>query len=262
MNIAAIRNQYTEYQRRAVTIYGMRREFVPPIVRHINTVDSRSFISYANVNDDILTDTIEREKLYFEMIGHDFEWKVYDYDQPADLRERLATAGFVIGDEEAVMVIDVHNLPDSINKPHGHDVRRIHDPQQAVEILQQVQNRVFDDMDDDNRTSKSVMRQMMAAGENMPFIAAYVDGNPASAAWMTISADNPFAGLWGGATLKQYRGRGLYTALIATRADIARERGIPYLQVDASPMSRPILEKLGFGRIATTWEANYILNRK
>jgi GNAT superfamily N-acetyltransferase len=63
---------------------------------------------------------------------------------------------------------------------------------------------------------------------------------------------SPFAGLWGGATLREWRGRGIYRALVAWRAQLAAARGVPYLQVDASSDSAPILRHLGFHPLATT----------
>jgi GNAT superfamily N-acetyltransferase len=64
--------------------------------------------------------------------------------------------------------------------------------------------------------------------------------------------------MWGGGTLPAWRGRGIYRALVAYRAGLAAARGYRYLQVDASPDSRPILERLGFVRLARTtpyiWE--------
>jgi GNAT superfamily N-acetyltransferase len=59
--------------------------------------------------------------------------------------------------------------------------------------------------------------------------------------------NNPFASIWGGSTLPDYRGRGLYSALIAARLQEAEKRGYQYLTVDANPeTSMPILQKLGF----------------
>jgi GNAT superfamily N-acetyltransferase len=67
-----------------------------------------------------------------------------------------------------------------------------------------------------------------------------------------------FAGLWGGGTEPEWRGRGVYRALVAERARLAAERGFRFLQVDATADSRPILERLGFRMLATTtphvWE--------
>jgi GNAT superfamily N-acetyltransferase len=61
-----------------------------------------------------------------------------------------------------------------------------------------------------------------------------------------------FASLWGGGTLPAWRGRGVFRSLVAYRARLAQERGYRYLQVDASPDSRPILQRLGFTELATT----------
>lgn len=61
-----------------------------------------------------------------------------------------------------------------------------------------------------------------------------------------------FATLWGGATAAEWRGRGIYRAVVAYRARLAKQRGRQYLQVDASDDSRPTLERLGFVAVTTT----------
>jgi GNAT superfamily N-acetyltransferase len=61
-----------------------------------------------------------------------------------------------------------------------------------------------------------------------------------------------FAELYGGSTVEEYRGRGLYSGLVRARAQEARARGVRFLAVDTSPMSRPILEKAGFTFLAHT----------
>jgi predicted acetyltransferase len=55
-----------------------------------------------------------------------------------------------------------------------------------------------------------------------------------------------FADLWGGSTLPNCRGRGLYTAVLAARVQEAVQRGYRFLTIDASPMSRPIVARHGF----------------
>ncbi len=44
----------------------------------------------------------------------------------------------------------------------------------------------------------------------------------------------------------------MFRAVVAYRARLAAARGFRYLQVDALPTSRPILERLGFVELATT----------
>lgn len=89
----------------------------------------------------------------------------------------------------------------------------------------------------------------------MPAVVAVVapaGGEPVSAARMELVPGARFAGLWGGGTVRDWRGRGIYRALVAHRARIAAARGHRYLQVDASAQSRPVLERLGFVPLTTT----------
>jgi GNAT superfamily N-acetyltransferase len=73
-----------------------------------------------------------------------------------------------------------------------------------------------------------------------------------SAAWIRFEGDTEFATLWGGATLPEWRRRGIYRATVAYRARLAAGRGFRYLETDASDDSRPILERLGFAAVTTT----------
>jgi GNAT superfamily N-acetyltransferase len=74
---------------------------------------------------------------------------------------------------------------------------------------------------------------------------------------METAPGTGFAGLWGGGTVPEWRGRGLYHALVAHRARIAADRGHPWLQVDASDDSRPVLGRLGFTVLSTTTPYDY-----
>ncbi len=75
---------------------------------------------------------------------------------------------------------------------------------------------------------------------------------PIASGRVEFNAGTEFAGLWGGGTLPAWRGRGVFRSLVAYRAALAAARGFRYLQVDALPASRPILERLGFVELATT----------
>jgi hypothetical protein len=93
-------------------------------------------------------------------------------------------------------------------------------------------------------------------GEMSVYLAS-VDGLPASAAWIYFPKHSQFASLWGGSTLRGYRKRGLYTALLAARAQEARRRQVRFLTVDASPMSEPILAKFGFVRLDVSYPCKW-----
>ena len=76
--------------------------------------------------------------------------------------------------------------------------------------------------------------------------------SPSARAGCGFPSGTEFATFWGGATLPDWRGRGIYRALVAHRARLAAERGCRYIEVDASDDSRPILERLGFVAVTTT----------
>jgi GNAT superfamily N-acetyltransferase len=87
--------------------------------------------------------------------------------------------------------------------------------------------------------------------EGRPWVWQYlasIDGVPVGTARsrMLDSAIN----LAGAGVLPSARGRGVYRALVAARWDEAVSRGTPALTVQAGAMSRPILERLGFARVA------------
>lgn len=64
-------------------------------------------------------------------------------------------------------------------------------------------------------------------------IVAIVEGEPASIGWIDFGPGKPFSGLWGGETRAAFRRRGLYTALVASRVQEARARGVRYLAAAA-----------------------------
>ena len=51
-----------------------------------------------------------------------------------------------------------------------------------------------------------------------------------SAAWLVFTSGTEFACLWGGSTVRAWRSRGIYRALIARRAHLACARGVRYLE--------------------------------
>jgi hypothetical protein len=75
---------------------------------------------------------------------------------------------------------------------------------------------------------------------------ANIDEQPACTGWIYFHPKSQFAGLFGGATVSEYRQRGLYTEILAARVQEATRRGYRFLTTGASPMSRPLLAKNGF----------------
>ncbi|MEU6868169.1 GNAT family N-acetyltransferase [Streptomyces sp. NPDC046876] len=201
---------------------------------------------------------IASQVAYFEGRGAaDFEWKLYGHDRPADLGARLRAAGFVPEPPETVMVGRVEELAAlPVEPPEGITLRTVTD-EAGVDLMMEVHAGAFG-------THRPRIRHLMLTllreePETLAAVVAMAGDTPVSAARMEMRPGCSFAGLWGGGTLPQWRGRGIYRLLVAHRARIAAERGIRYLNVDASEDSRPILERLGFAVLGTTvpyvWQA-------
>ena len=106
--------------------------------------------------------------------------------------------------------------------------------------------------DEDHSWMDDLATEREADPEGLRIFVAEAGGTVVSAGWVRFPSGTEFATLWGGATLEEWRGRGIYRALVAERARIAGERGRAYIETDASDDSRPILERLGFVPVTTT----------
>lgn len=145
------------------------------------------------------------------------------------------------------MVLDLDRAPAALMRPVAHDVRQVTDPERLGELVA-IQARVGGE--NRNWLGHQLAEELRRTPDRLGVYLAWDEGVPASAAWIRFPPASAFASLWGGATLPGHRGRGLYSALLATRAQEARRRGLRYLTVDAGAMSRPIVERLGFERLA------------
>jgi GNAT superfamily N-acetyltransferase len=102
------------------------------------------------------------------------------------------------------------------------------------------------------RIADSLEAEHASAPDGLTILVAEAAGAVVSADWVRFVAGSGFATLWGGGTLPAWRGQGVYRALVAQRANLARGRGYRHLEVDASDESRPILARLGFAAVTTT----------
>ncbi len=255
MNKSQMIALFDQDQRKDVEYPDTRREITPELVRHIVISGSgEGTIVYSQLNEANADKIISEEVSYFESIGQDFEWKLYDYDRPSDLKERLRVYGFTVEEAEAIMVLDLEGAPEIFWQPVNPAVRRITDPEKISEVMA-VQEQVWGE--DSSWLGEYLGEALSKDPERMSVYVAYVNEQPASAAWIYFPKHSQFASLWGGSTLSGFRKKGLYSALLAVRAQEARARRVRYLTVDASAMSRPILEKVGFEMIAYSYPCKW-----
>lgn len=218
------------------------------VVRSIDATGGWEGVIWSGLDAASADGQIARQQAFFAGRGRPFEWKHHDYDQPADLPARLLAAGFVAEEAEELMVAEVATL---VAPPPADGFRVVEvDDAAGVDLVVAVHEQVFGVVRPELRAE--LLGQLAGSPPGGAALAAMAGGRPVSAARVTFAAGTDFASLWGGGTLPQWRGRGIYRALVAARGRLAAERGYRYLTVDALPPSRPILERLGFVRLATT----------
>ena len=193
-----------------------------------------------------LDELIARQRDFFAARDQGVEWKTWGHDRPADLPERLLAAGFESEGRETVLV----GLAEEMAAPvqlDGIVVREVTE-EADVHQLAATATEVF------GRKHDWLVERLIEKKDdpNVVGVIAEAGGRVVSSSRIEIVAGTEFAGLWGGGTLAEWRGKGIYRALVAYRARLAVERGVKYLQVDASEDSRPILERLGLVTVTTT----------
>ncbi|MFC5218588.1 GNAT family N-acetyltransferase [Streptomyces coerulescens] len=226
-----------------------RVERVGRVVRQVSSEHGWNGVVWSDLDAAGADAAIAEQIADFSRLGREFEWKLYGHDLPVDLGQRLRTAGFVSQPEETLMIAEVADLDLDAEPPAGIRVLPVTDSA-GVDLVARVHEEAFGT--DGSRLRHQLLAQLTADADTVVAVVALAGDTPVSAARMELVPGTRFAGLWGGGTAEDWRGRGIYRALVAHRARAAVNRGYRYLQVDAMSTSRPILERLGFEPLTTT----------
>jgi hypothetical protein len=196
-----------DLERQTVPDADIVLERTQSVVRAIAKLGNRNAIVYSNFSAQEAERIIESEIDYFTKLRQSFEWKVYSHDEPADLLERLRQRGFTIGTEEALMVLDLREMPAVLLAPLPADVtvRPVGD-EREIEYFLQLETEIWGE----SLTTREFLRfnQSDPLRRDVAFV-AYVNEKPVGMARVTASSQSQFAGLWGGSVLDQFRGRGV-----------------------------------------------------
>ena len=174
------------------------------------------------------------------------EWELGESRTPTDLVERLGRLGIHPDEDEPVAIGMVLRGPLAEPPPDGVTARRVESLDELV-LARRIQHEAFGITGDDPEPDRAP-DDYAAEGVGGSTFLAFVDGEPVAAAYAAYTPAGLL--LFGGATLPVARGRGAYRALVAARAAEASARGTPVLVTHAGQMSQPILERLGFERLA------------
>ena len=178
----------------------------------------------------------------------EFTWWVGTSATPRDVEARLLALGAAPYGDDPIIASMVSTTPPP--EVQGVDVRRVERLEEftiARELAWTTAGFTDEQLVQVRSTLAARWEERQRTGNAAIFL-AYAEGEPVASGDMLFL---PFAGFLSGAvTRPDYRGRGIFRALVRARWDEAVRRGTPALIVGAGKMSRPILERVGFAAVA------------
>ena len=237
-----------QMRRRPVAGPGVRVETDDRVTRTVGTDGAWSAVVWSDLTEADADDVIAAE---IARSTGSLEWKLYSHDGPADLAERLKAAGLHPEPAETVLVAEIADLDLPVAAPAGVRLVAVDDPT-GVETMLHVHDAAFGPGSVHPSTADALRAALALRPRPIEAVIAWSGDVAVSAGRVEFHEGTEFASLWGGGTLPDWRGRGVFRALVGHRAMLARNRGFRYLQVDAMPASRPILEHMGFHALAET----------
>jgi len=183
------------------------------------------------------------------------EWKTRGHDHAPGLHEALLAHGFTPDDPESIMVGDAQALAVDVALPSGVTLRRVTE-EADIRAMVEMQDEVFGNGRGGDEMVDGALRRL-ARGDELELWVAEAGAAVISAGRIDPVPGTDFAGIWGGATRPEWRGRGIYRALTAERARSALRMGKKYINSDSTEFSRPILERSGLVKVSTTTPYNW-----
>ncbi len=186
------------------------------------------------------------------------EWKTRGHDYAPGLHEALLANGFIADEPESIMIGEARALAVDVPLPDGVTLRTVTE-ESDVRAASAMQDEVFGDPVSSEMADE--LLRSLARGDGMELWVAEADGQVVTAGRLEPVPDSDFAGIWGGATRPEWRGRGIYRALTAARTRSAIALGKTLINSDSTAYSRPILERSGFLAVSTTTPYEWIRDR-
>lgn len=223
-------------------------------LRMATFLDGRGFVTYQNLAS---TGPETIRQLVAEVIAYyqadpgirRVEWKTRGHDHAPGLHEALLENGFCRDETESIMIGKASALCVDVPLPEGVTLRRVVE-EPDVRAMSAMQDEVFGDPVSSEMADALLRR--LSLNDGMELWVAEAGGRIISAGRLEPVPGTSFAGIWGGASREEWRGRGIYRALTARRAQSALEMGKTLIHSDSTEYSRPILERSGLIKVSTT----------
>jgi ribosomal protein S18 acetylase RimI-like enzyme len=184
---------------------------------------------------------------YFQAARRPFTWWGGPGSRPLNLESRLRAHGFEAGESELGMSLEFSQLPARLESRKGMIIRRAETRQEIADFAAVIAANWappdFHVIAFYERTTAALLE----ANCPMRLFVGYLDGEPVSASEVFFGAG--VAGIYSVATRKEYRGRGLGSALTYAAAQEAKRMSIPRAVLQSSNDGKGVYVRLGFQRV-------------
>jgi GNAT superfamily N-acetyltransferase len=228
--------------------------WVPP---HVEVVEREPITYTHSTNPSALYNRVVRvrperadpESLVAEVrrahAGRPSRWMLTPMGDTPELRRALAQAGYEEGERHVASSIGVAEY--GRKPPADVEVRQVRTPTD-LRLLYEIVGEVFGEAPE--LSEADLAREVgdcTGPERRVARFIAYRGGEPAGTGGMTFFDDLGFGLIWAGGVREAHRGRGVYTALLAARAEVAARRGVDTLGLYARvETSAPIVAAHGF----------------
>jgi hypothetical protein len=172
-------------------------------------------------------------------------WEVGSSATPPDLADRLQELGMVPDATPLAVAMVLAEPPPAVPGIEVRPVATVDELRESQEIAIEAFGMPAATADELRAT---VAQEFALESSDRTTFLAWLDGEPVAMGVARFTDHGAI--LNAGATRAHARGRGAYRALVRARFEESARRGAPALVTQAGPMSRPILQRLGFREVA------------
>ena len=142
------------------------------------------------------------------------------------------------------MAMDLGDLPQHTERPQNLEVRRAETPEEIADFASVFAANWQPPDPAAAAFYKAAAPLLLAPDSPMILFVGYIEGKPVATSELFLSGG--VAGLYAVATRREFRGRGIGSALTWTACDEARSRGISAAVLQSSAAGKGLYARLGF----------------
>jgi ribosomal protein S18 acetylase RimI-like enzyme len=209
--------------------------------------DSFNIVARARLADSEADRRIAVVVQHFRAANRPFAWWVGPASRPLDLETRLPRHGLRPAESELGMSMELRDLPRKMSQPEGLEIRRVSSPQDVTDFAA-VFAANWEPLDHAVPPFYSAATPiLLEPGCPMILFVGYFEGLPVSCSELFIDRSHGgLTGLYSIATRREFRRRGIGSALAWAAADEARRQDLSTVVLQSSDAGKGVYTRLGF----------------